>query len=476
MTTMRHWLIIFIALFAPGYPVLASHVTWTPPTVAEAEVQLPREVELLPAATSPPAPLTILTAVARGRELLAPVLVDFKAAAMRLKPLPSLTTPVAVALAVWDKKTDTVRVVGGTRNQKQWWSDDGTLTLPRIGGTGVLAGYRGNDPDLVVVGAVQPNVNYIRKGRYGLEYAYYVPYNRTLYAIETLTAGSDYLSLLIQGAFDSLREKGIRSRAFPDQLVADVIDPYLVKAIAVIEHADGQIYETDGSEDSLGRFLVKLGVNRDVALSPAVSTAGASGLVQFIPSTYKLMVTKRPDLGLIPDFAAGMADHRNAVTAEVAYLDMELAALQPEIRALYQEDRGKAAEFLAAAYNGGSPRVRRAFATLGDDWAKDSMPERLRLYQVALDNKARMERIDAKLAAGGLGSAEVKKLKAEKQIAADARYLANQKRAVIKSAALYKETVGYVVKLRRVYDMLAAGYFATPAATAATPLAIAPTP
>ena len=416
---MRRYFIILMCVIGmtPVMPVFAQ-------TVTQPTESTPTPYTL-PPTPSPISPL--LGAVARGRELLTPVAVDFAQIAKHLKPLRSVAAPVAVALAVWDKTTDAVTVVGGTRNQKKFWSDDGTLEIPRVGGTGVQAGYRGADPNVVVVGAVQPNITLVRRGRYSLEYGYNVPYNRALYSIETLSVGSDYLSSLIQDAFDALREKGIRSRAFPEKLLADVIDPNLVKSIAVIEHADSQIYDTDGSEDSLGRFLVQLAVNKDNALGNVVSSAGARGLVQFIPSTYQLMVTRRPDLGLIPTFEDGMADHKNAVTAAVAYLDMDLAAMPAEVRARAETNFGAVAPYLAASYNGGSTRVVRAIRLWGEDWALDHRAE----YRKARGTAARQ---------------------------------------AIARGSLKDETMYYVVKLTRAYTMLQNGFFATPHAP--TPLAI----
>ena len=61
---------------------------------------------------------------------------------------------------------------------------------------------------------------------------------------------------------------------------------------------------------------------------------------------------------------------------------------------------------------------------------------------------------------------QIAALKAERKTAVVAAALDASRAAAIKSGSLNKETVNYVVKLRRVYDMLAAGFFATPNAPA----------
>ncbi len=359
-------------------------------------------------ALEPVAALTIMTAVEKARELLAPVLIDFKKKEPGVKPVPKKTSQVAAAVAVWNKAANTITVHGGTRGLRFFTADAGGWTIPIVTRAGAQTAFRDKDANLVVVGTVQADmiaVTIKKKKMYAPRFSYYVPYNSELYSPETLAVGSDYLSGLIQDAFDDLDAKNITSRAFPGQALTAVVDPYLIKSIAVIEHADGQIYEESNSEDALGRFLVKLALNQENALGTAVSSAGARGMVQFIPSTYKLMVTKRPDLELIADFVKGMADHRNAVKAEAAYLDMILADLPQEIRDKYVVDKSSAAAYIAAGYNGGSTRIKKAILTWGDDWSKAH-----------------------------------------------------------RTASLKKETIKYVVKLRRVYDLLSAGAFATPQA------------
>jgi hypothetical protein len=244
-----------------------------------------------------------------------------------------------------------------------------------------------------------------KKPLYRTDETVYVPPTAEMFVPEMLTAGSDYLSFLVQDAFEELQRREIRSRAFPDLLLSEAIDPYLVKSVVVIEHSNHRsLLRQDDPESVLGSFYVNLAANGEAAFSDAESHAGALGLAQFIPSTYALFVKNRPDLGLIADFREGMADHRNAVIAEVAYFDDTLRMLPEEIRSDYLSDPARASAFLAAAYNGGVSRVKRAYATYGDSWDG---------YH-------------------GTGS------------------------------SLRQETVFYVAKLRKVYSMLTSGVFATP--------------
>lgn len=442
------------------------------PTIAPLDTT-PAAVDSVPVGDSPQvaSQLTAMSAVAKGQELLAPVLADFKSKEAKVKPLATKTGATAAALAVWDKKADTVTVYGGTRGAKYFTADGGKMTVPIVSVAGAQTAYRDSDPNLVVVGTVQAamvKATVKKKTVYKPSFSYYVPFNSELYSTETLAAGSDYLSFLIKDAFAELDSRGIKSRSFPDQALTSVIDPYLIKSIAVIEHADGQIYEDNKSEDALGRFLVKLALNKEDALGTATSSAGARGMVQFIPSTYKLMVTKRTDLGLIPDFAKGMADHRNAIKAEAAYLDMILADLPESVRAKYAVDKGSAASYIAAGYNGGSARVKKAIAAWGDSWSAAHMSEATALASKAANLNYRVKQIDKKLKTAKLTAKQIAELKAErKKAVADAASYSSRS-TKIKSGSLYTETVNYVVKLRRVYDMLAAGFFATPTAPANT--------
>jgi hypothetical protein len=446
----------------PGAPAAPSSVIIPPVVSVPAATPSPAEPEPASSVQQPTTP-SIIDAIARGKNLLAPVLSDFKSKEAKVKPLASKTGATAAALAIWDKAADTVTVVGGTRGAKYFTADANGPVVPIVTLAGYQTAYRDSNPNTVVVGTVQASMTQVtvkKKKLYKPVFSYYVPYNSELYSTETLAAGSDYLSSLIKDAFDDLDSKQIVSRAFPGQALTAVIDPYLIKSIAVIENADSQIYEDNNSEDSLGRFLVKLAVNKEDALGNVVSSAGARGMVQFIPSTYKLMVTKRTDLALIPDFVKGMADHKNAIKAEAAYLDMILADLPQSVRDTYLSNKGAAAEYIAAGYNGGSVRVKKAIQIWGDDWSVSHAGDYAALTGKAASLKSRIAAIDKKLKS--VSAAAVKTLKAERVQDVNARATALANAAKIKNSWIFAETAGYVVKLRRVYDMLAAGFFATP--------------
>jgi len=465
----RHVLAADTPVYAPlGNPTAPVDQT-TPPAPIVAPVSEP--VVAPPAEPAPTPPvvekMTALEAVEQGKNLLAPVLADFKSKEAKVKPLASKTGATAAALAVWNKADDTVTIVGGTRGAKYFTADNNGPVVPIVTLAGYQTAYRDNDPNTVVVGTVQASMTQVtvkKKKLYKPVFSYYVPYDSELYSIETLAAGSDYLSSLIKDAFDDLDSKQIVSRAFPGQPLTAVIDPYLIKSIAVIENADSQIYEDNNSEDALGRFLVKLALNKDDALGNVVSSAGARGMVQFIPSTYKLMVAKRSDLALIPDFVKGMADHKNAIKAEAAYLDMILADLPQSVRDTYLSNKGAAAEYIAAGYNGGSVRVKKAIMTWGDDWSVSHAADYAALTGKAASLKSRIATIDKKLKSAS--AVAVKTLKAERAQDVKARATALANAAKIKNTWIFAETAGYVVKLRRVYNMLAAGFFATPNAPA----------
>jgi len=387
-------------------------------------------------------------------------------------PTPKIVTSRNIAfditLAVWDRASDEIKLVEAKKDKKSL-----TLKTPYPHAIMVTLDNGVNSryalpagADKLVVGVVHPIFKDVtvkkKQPKFELHDKVYIPYNTAFYTPEALRRGSDYLSYLLRDAYDQVRAAGIKSRAFPDKLLADVADPYLVKSIAIIEHADTQIYSDEEPERAVGRFLITLALNGEEAFDFSVSSAGARGLVQFMPATYKLIANKRPDLNLIQDFVSAMADHTNAVKAQMVLLDENLASMPKAVRTLMLTESGRVAPYLAAAYNGGITRVRSSYASWGEEWYKYRMPRMDELQTQADKMDARIKSLKKTLTKKGLDA------KLKKQYTNELSKLQKDRVAVhdeywdIKNHSLYRETANYVSKLNTVYAMLSAGYFATP--------------
>lgn len=97
----------------------------------------------------------------------------------------------------------------------------------------------------------------------------------------------------------------------------------------------------------------------------AVSSAGAKGIAQFMPSTWNYL----KDIGLLPKhFNINNADHQ--VTAQIAYMTYLYDLLR---------DYPNAKELTIASYNAGIGRVT-SLVTMYDAAWKDNLPEETKNY------------------------------------------------------------------------------------------------
>jgi hypothetical protein len=214
-----------------------------------------------------------------------------------------------------------------------------------------------------------------KKRTYLKEEVVYTPYSALLHTPEMIAYGVDWLDRTVQAVYDKLRADQIPSKAFSGRLLADVVDPRFAKSILFIEHVDDR---ADGRAARIQweNFATILAGNEGRSYAYARSSAGALGIAQFMPKTYAGLV-RRSELGLIPSFEEGMRDPENLIRAEVAYLD-ELMAYLPDdvVEKEYLDHPERLQEYVAAAYNGGAGRVKKALVV----WEENLDPvERLRV-------------------------------------------------------------------------------------------------
>lgn len=278
-----------------------------------------------------------------------------------------------VTLAIWNPTTDAIRYVearkrGTSLTQKDGGNDVKVLRTNGVNSTYSVAGSDGE----IVVGVRYPiykSVGTAAAPKYEIREVSYVPYSAAINTPEMAAYGERWLKEQVNGAYDVLRENGVASLAFDGLLLSDAVDKELVTAILAIEHLDTNAVQKFPRE-SLEAFYVVLAANESSSYNFSRSSAGAFGLAQFIPSTYKFVASK-PELKLHPDFDAGLSDPNNAIRAQVAYLDYIHSRLPDTTVANYGTQRDLVQEYLAASYNGGYPIVAKAMQV----WAENLNPQ-----------------------------------------------------------------------------------------------------
>ena len=195
-------------------------------------------------------------------------------------------------------------------------------------------------------------------------------------------AGLGYLTRQIALAYKDLREKNVRLSGF-DRLLADVMPTEEISLVlSIIEHIDPVRFEhcQEGQEAALVReVLTVIGANTANAYAYSKSPAGARGLFQFIPKTYKRLQEKYPEAGLKKNFVPGCIDHVNAAKASLLLFDSDLSDLP---KCLLSRDGRSAREigaYLAAAYNCGAKRVGESARECGNQWTCH-LPEETKIY------------------------------------------------------------------------------------------------
>lgn len=204
----------------------------------------------------------------------------------------------------------------------------------------------------------------------------YVPYSKNLHLPEVIKAGKLYLEKNIEQTFIELETAKVRSRLAPGSLITENISKDFIRNIIIVEHVDPDGFRnaTDSGQELSERVLAIIGANQSSAYRYTGSPAGASGLAQFIKSTYKNVVAKYPEAGLIKDYNAGMADHVNAIKAMVLFFDAHKKEITDKInKHEIVKSLGITEEMLAATYNGGPGKVVRSVNKFGLAWISNQL-------------------------------------------------------------------------------------------------------
>ncbi len=302
-----------------------------------------------------------------------------------------------ITLALWSEATSSIRYVTGLKDGNKFTPNnppEASISVLRT--NGVNSTYRVNGPANEMVVAVRypiaRDIGTKKKPKFELDDVVYTPYSSNLHTPEMVRAGSAWLDALTTKVVQDMRQSGELSRASSTQSVADTIDTIFAKEIAIIEHADYHALEQSPRHE-VERVLVTLAANQDKSFTESRSSAGALGLVQFMPKSYAYIVMRHPALKLPTNFERAMRDPSVAIRAEMAYLS--------DISAEFPNASGKLLnEFIAASYNGGSARVKKASAAWEDNTdpkLRLAVRSRSRLRAETMDYVRKLRMVDAVL-------------------------------------------------------------------------------
>lgn len=209
----------------------------------------------------------------------------------------------------------------------------------------------------------------------------YTPYSEGIDTPAVRKAGMDYLKNIIAGAKDDLLRRRVRPRSCDS-----FIDNDISVVLAIIEHIDPGKFSSGKytTEKLINETLVILGTNKHNAYRYSRSKAGAMGLFQFIPGTYKRVSNLYPQAGLVKDFVRGMEDHENAAKASFLLFDADMNVLADPRRQRLLDDPAAMGRFLASAYNCGPGRTRGSMERHGDNWPS-AVPSETQTYLQKFD-------------------------------------------------------------------------------------------
>ncbi len=288
-----------------------------------------------------------------------------------------LTEVVKLAFYDWDTKDIDYVVVP----KEMFLSQTKDFITMSTNGKGItVRTIRGNGVNTPVTITDQKNtahlpllVQYPREDKGVLqEIAFYISTHPGIVTPEVVNAGKLYVRNTIDIARENLRKKNI----FISPQVTD-----MAERLAVVEHIDHWRFRNEYHPTIFNDVFALFALNEGDTYKYAVSSAGAGGMVQMIPSTYRMVRAQFPQVGLMPDFVAGMRNHVNASEAMLLYMQWTWNDLisSPTVADALNSGIATPAELMSAGYNSNPARLPGYIKRGGANW-KTLIPRETKVY------------------------------------------------------------------------------------------------
>lgn len=303
---------------------------------------------------------------------------------MQGRPIPTAITDSflltdVIRLAFYDWETKELDYVVMTKESFLKRGAD-TSTISSKGKMITVHTIRGNGVNTPVTILGPKNVPYLpllvqyprEKGGVLQNIAFYISSHPGLVTPEVVNAGKLYVRNTIDIARDNLRKKGI----FITPQVTD-----MAERLAVVEHVDHWRFRNEYHPTIYNDIFALFALNEGETYKYSVSSAGAGGMVQMIPSTYRMIRSRYPQVGLMPDFVEGMRNHVNASQAMLLYMQMtwnDLIGNSTIFEAL-RDGIATPQQLMSAGYNSNPARLPGYIRRGGANWT-NLIPRETQIY------------------------------------------------------------------------------------------------
>ena len=204
------------------------------------------------------------------------------------------------------------------------------------------------------------------------EMAYYTSAHPALLSPEVTKRGQVYVRNMLDLAAERLKTKG--NRVSPE-----LVD--IAERLCVVEHVDHDRFRREDRRSLYNEVYALYALNELDTYRYSVSTAGAGGMVQMIPSTYQMIRRMHPSVGLNPDFVAGMRNHGNALEAMLLYMQdtWNGLALDADVLDAMTTKNATQADLVAAGYNSNPAKLPAYLRRGGTSW-RTLIPRETQMY------------------------------------------------------------------------------------------------
>jgi hypothetical protein len=212
----------------------------------------------------------------------------------------------------------------------------------------------------------------IEKGGKLTEVAYYTSAHPAVSSEALVKGGASYVRARLETAQRKLAAKG-------KTISPEVVD--VAERLCVVEHTDHKRFKTERHAPLFEEIYALYALNSGDTYRYSVSSAGAGGMVQMIPPTYKAMRERYPQVPMAEDFVTAMRDHDNAAAVMLLYIQDTWTDLlkEEEVRDALSTKLATQAELLAAGYNSNPRRLAGYLKRGGDGW-RTLIPEETQMY------------------------------------------------------------------------------------------------